>query len=307
MSPCNRIAVVTGAAGFLGSHTTERLLERGYEVRAIDIPGAPFDANLRTVLQSPHLTLDCRNILDIKATDSVFAGASVIFHCAGIADHRLSTTDPELYMSANFLAVVRILEAARHRKNIRVIYPSSAAVYGTAVPPTREDHPINPGNPYGLSKWLGEEACHHWHKVFGVPTLSFRIFNCYGPRGLTGGPVVFFAQKRLKGEPLTLTGDGSAQRDFIYVADVIDAFIAGAESDRAGESYNLGTGIPETVRRLAELVGGEIVCIPARPEPPVILADISKIRRELGWAPRVTLAEGIKRVLDDMGLSSLRR
>lgn len=300
-----RTAVVTGAAGFLGSHLVERLLENGYAVRALDLPTAPFDVNLKRVEQNARLRIEARNILDVSADDPIFSGVAALFHCAGIADHRASMSTPELYMNANFMAVVRVLEAARAHKIAKLIYPSSAAVYGTAAPPTREDHPINPGNPYGLSKWLGEEACQHWHKVFGVPSLSFRIFNCYGPRAYTSGPVGLFVQKRKNGEHLTLTGDGSAQRDFIHVSDVVDAMIAGAESNYAGEAYNLGTGVPETVLRLAKLVGGDIAFLPPRPEPPVILADVSKIRSHLNWRPKVSLADGILTVLAEAGLVSV--
>ncbi len=290
-------SLVTGAAGFLGSHTVEALLAKGHKVVALDLPGTSFEANLGPVLANPALTTVARDLMSIPADDSFFAGIDYIFHCAGIPDHIASMKTPEPYIQANVAAVVRVLEAARAHAIKKVVYPSSAAVYGTAVPPTREDHPINPDNPYALTKWMGEEVCRHWSKVFGVGTVSFRVFNGYGPRSAISGPVGFFLKRKKAGEPLTVTGDGSQTRDFIYVSDIVDALIAGALSDRSGEVYNLATGKPESVKHLAELVGGDIAFIPPRPEPPVILADVSKLKTELGWEPKVSLAEGIARMV----------
>ncbi|KIL97785.1 UDP-glucose 4-epimerase [Paramagnetospirillum magnetotacticum MS-1] len=288
------VALVTGAAGFLGSHTIEALLAQGHRVRGLDLPGARFEDSLGALLDHPGLSLDKRDLLDIPADDPIFAGVDVIYHCAGIADHVPSLQVPERYMQANVMAVVRVLEAARHHKVRKVINASSAAVYGIAAAPTAEDHPINPVNPYGLTKWMAEEACAHWSKVFGVATLSFRIFNCYGPRATASGPIGFFLKKAAAGEALTVTGDGTQERDFIHVSDVVAAFLAGAASEKSSAAYNLGSGRPETVNRLAELVGGAITYIPARPgEPKVILADTTRIRAELGWEPKVSLAAGI--------------
>ena len=289
-----RSSLVTGAAGFLGSHTVEALLARGDRVRALDLPDARFEASLGALLGHPALTVDRRDLLSIAAADPVFQGVDAIYHCAGIADHVPSMQVPERYMQANVMALVRVLEAARHHEVRKVINASSAAVYGIAQAPTAEDHPINPVNPNGLTKWMAEEAFAHWSKVFDVATISFRIFNCYGPRATASGPVGFFLQKAAAGEPLTVTGDGTQERDFIHVADVVAAFLAGAASERGGTAYNLGSGTPETVNRLAELVGGTIQYIAPRPgEPKVILADTTRIRAELGWAPKVSLAEGI--------------
>lgn len=290
-------SLVTGAAGFLGSHTVEALLARGHKVIALDLPGTAFATNLSAVLGSPALTTLTRDLMEIPADDSLFAGLDFIFHCAGIPDHIASMKTPEPYIQANVAAVVRVLEAARAHGVKKVVYPSSAAVYGTATPPTREDHPINPDNPYALTKWMGEEVCHHWSKVFGVGTVSFRIFNGYGPRSAVSGPVGFFLKRKKEGLPLTVTGDGTQTRDFIHVDDIVDALIAGALSDRSGEVYNLATGKPQSVLELARAVGGEISFIPPRNEPPVILADVSKLKSELGWEPKVSLAEGIARMV----------
>lgn len=290
------VSLVTGAAGFLGSHVVEGLIAQGHRVHALDLPGARFAANLAAVQTHPALEIIERDLMSIPAEDSFFSGIDTIFHCAGNPDHIASMKQPEPFIQANVTTVVRVLEAARHHGMKKVIYPSSAAVYGTAVPPTREDHPINPDNPYALTKWMGEEACLHWSDFFKVPTLSFRVFNGYGPRS-AGGPVNFFIRRKRNGETLTVTGTGEQTRDFIYVSDVVDALIAGAQSDRSGEAYNLATGIPQSVLQLAQLVGGEIQHVEPRPEPPVILADVSKIKTHLGWEPKVSLAEGVALML----------
>jgi UDP-glucose 4-epimerase len=298
MSTNTKIALVTGAAGYLGSHTVDKLLCRGYKVRGIDLPNARFEANLGAQLNCPSLKIEPADILSIDPEAAIFADTDYIFHCAGIADHIASFSEPERYIDVNVKAVVRVLEAARYHNVTKVIYPSSAAVYGTAEWPTSEEHPINPGNPYGFSKWLGELAINHWHQVFGVPSISYRIFNGYGPRAETSGVVGAFLKRRRAEQPIGILGDGSALRDFIYVSDIVDAFLLGAESDVAGRVYNIASGSPRSVKELAELMGCEIEYGPAREgEPPVICGDISKIMTDLGWKPSVSLEDGIKSLL----------
>jgi len=171
--------------------------------------------------------------------------------------------------------------------------------------PTREDHPIVPQYPYALSKYQGEQACLHWHRVYGLPVNSIRIFNAYGPRVRTTGAYgavfgVFFRQK-LAGRPFTVVGDGTQSRDFLFVTDVATAFLAAGETERTGEIWNLGAGNPQTVNRLVDLIGGETVYIPKRPgEPDCTWADTSKIVRDLGWRPVVSFEEGVKRMMADI-------
>ncbi len=296
MSP--RTIIVTGAAGFLGSHTVEALLRQGHAVRGLDLPQARWQDYLGTVLGHPALTSDRRDLLDVPADDPVFAGADAVIHCAGLADHAPSMTDPELYMRVNVLGTVRILEAARAHAIGRVVNLSSAAVYGIASAPTAESHPINPLNPYALTKWMGEEACEAWSRLYGVSTVSFRVFNCYGPRAQTGGILVALMGRRRAGLPLMLTGTGDQQRDFVFATDAAEALALGALTPGAAGAYNLGSGRPETIRRVAELMGGPIEYGPARTnELPIILADISRARRDLGWEPTTGLEDGIARLL----------
>jgi UDP-glucose 4-epimerase len=206
----------------------------------------------------------------------------------------------------NVQGTVAVLEAARAANARKVVYAASSSCYGLAATPTREDHPINPEYPYALSKYQGEMAGFHWHKVYGLPVNSIRIFNAYGTRVRTTGAYgavfgVFFRQK-LAGKPFTVVGDGSQRRDFIYASDVASAFLAAAETPAAGEVWNVGAGNPQSVNRLIELIGGDKIEIPKRPgEPDCTWADIGKITRELGWAPQVPFEEGVGRMMAEIG------
>jgi len=182
---------------------------------------------------------------------------------------------------------------------------SSSSCYGLAAVPTGEDHPIDPQYPYALSKYQGEQAAFHWHRVYGLPVNSVCIFNAYGPRVRTTGVYgavfgVFFRQK-LAGKPYTVVGDGTQRRDFIYVTDVAQAFLAAARTSISGERFNVGAGNPQSVNRLIELLGGDVVYVPKRPgEPDCTFANISKIVSQLGWKPVVPFEDGVRRMLVDI-------
>jgi UDP-glucose 4-epimerase len=302
-----RISVVTGGAGFIGSHMVDLLLARGYAVRVIDSLVGGREANLAQHAADPKLTLDRRDIRCLDAGDALFADADLVFHFAGIGDIVPSIERPVDYMDINVQGTVRVLECARAAKVRKLVYAASSSCYGLAAVPTREDHPIAPEHPYALSKYAGELAVLHWHRVYRLPANAIRIFNAYGPRVRTTGAYgavfgVFFKQK-LAGKPFTVIGDGTQRRDFLFVTDVATAFLAAAESDFAGAVWNLGAGNPQSVNRLVELLGGEVVYIPKRPgEPDCTWADIAKIRRELGWQPAVPFDDGVRRMMADIEL-----
>jgi len=295
------IAVVTGGAGFIGSHMVDLLLERGFAVRVIDNLKGGREANLAHHAAEPGLSLDRRDVRALAPGDALFAGARYVFHFAGIGDIVPSIEQPAEYMSVNVQGTVHALEGARHARAARFVYAASSSCYGLADVPTREDHPLAPQYPYALSKLMGEQAALHWRKIYRLPVNSIRIFNAYGPRVRTTGAYgavfgVFFKQK-LAGKPFTIVGDGTQSRDFLYVTDVARAFLAAAETEREGEIYNLGAGNPQPVNRLVELLGGERVHIPKRPgEPDCTWADIAKIKAQLGWAPAVSFEDGVRRM-----------
>jgi len=295
------VAVVTGGAGFIGSHMVDNLLAHGYRVRVIDNLVGGHEKNIAHLKNNADFSFEHADIRDLNPGASVFEGVRHVFHFAGIGDIVPSIERPIEYMSVNVQGTVHVLECARAAKVGKFVYAASSSCYGLAATPTREDHPISPQYPYALSKYMGEQASFHWHQVYGLPVNSIRIFNAYGTRVRTTGAYgavfgVFFRQK-LAGKPFTVVGDGTQTRDFLYVTDVAEAFRLAAETPKTGEIWNLGAGNPQPVNRLVDLLGGEKTYIPKRPgEPDCTWADISKITRDLGWRPQISFEEGVARM-----------
>ena len=301
-----RIAVVTGGAGFIGSHMVDRLLDEGFRVHVIDnLVGGRLE-NLAHRKGDPNLAVETRDILDLLPDDKLFAGAEYVFHFAGIGDIVPSIDKPVDYLTTNVMGTVKVLECARRARVRKLVYAASSSCYGLADVPTREDAPIQPEYPYALSKYMGEEAVLHWGRVYRLPVNSIRIFFAYGTRSKTSGAYgavfgVFLAQK-IAGKPYTLVGDGTQRRDFLFVTDVARAFFLAATSERVNEVFNLGAGNPQTVNRLIELLGGgEVVHLPKRPgEPDCTWADITKIERDLGWKQLVSFEDGVGQMLKNL-------
>ena len=305
MTSPRKTAVVTGGAGFIGSHMVDLLVERGYAVRVIDNLVGGREANIARHVGNPHVVFEQSDIRAYQPGHSLFAGVDYVIHFAGIGDIVPSIEQPMEYMSVNVQGTVHMLECARHAGVKKFVYAASSSCYGLATTPTGESHPITPQYPYALSKYQGEQATLHWHKVYHLPANAIRIFNAYGTRSRTSGAygAVFgvFLKQKLANQPFTVIGDGTQRRDFLYATDVAAAFLLAAESPMEGEIWNLGAGNPQSVNRLVELLGGPVVHIPKRPgEPDCTFADIGKIRRELGWSQRVSFEEGVQRVLDDI-------
>lgn len=300
------VAIVTGGAGFIGSHMVDLLLGQGWQVRVIDDLSGGHEKNLAHHRDNPDLQCHWLDIRRLEPSSPIFAGAHYVFHFAGIGDIVPSIERPTEYMDTNVQGTVRVLECARAAGVRKLVYAASSSCYGLAAVPTREDHPIAPEHPYALSKYLGEQAVFHWHKLYGLPVNSVCIFNAYGTRVRTTGAYgavfgVFFRQK-LAGLPFTVVGDGTQSRDFVYASDVAKAFLLAATTGISGERFNLGADDPQTVNRLVELLGGEAVHIPKRPgEPDCTWADTAKIRTRLGWAPEVGFEEGVRRMTAEIG------
>jgi UDP-glucose 4-epimerase len=300
-----KISVVTGGAGFIGSHMVDLLLKKGHEVRVIDNFTGGREENLAHHRENADLKIYSMDIRDLSADFSGFQGANYIFHFAGIGDIVPSIENPVDYMAVNVQGTVKVLECARYNKVKKFVYAASSSCYGLAEVPTKEDAPISTQYPYALSKYFGEQASFHWHNVYGVPVNAIRIFNAYGPRVRTTGAYgavfgVFFKQK-LAGKPFTVVGDGTQSRDFLYVSDVVEAFYQAGMTDLSGQIWNLGAGNPQSVNTLVGLIGGEQVHIPKRPgEPDCTWADISKIQRDLDWSPKVSFGEGVALMMKDI-------
>jgi UDP-glucose 4-epimerase len=301
------IAVVTGGAGFIGSHMVDLLLDRGFCVRVIDDLSGGREANLAHHAQNSDLACHWKDIRTLAPGDPIFSDCRYVFHFAGIGDIVPSIERPIEYMDINVQGTVRALECARAAKVKKFVYAASSSCYGLAATPTREDHPIAPQYPYALSKYQGEQAVFHWGNVYRLPVNSICIFNAYGLRVRTTGAYgavfgVFFRQK-LEGKPYTVVGDGSQSRDFIYATDVAEAFLAAAETDIVGERFNVGAGAPKSINQLVSLLGGDVVYVPKRPsEPDCTWADITKISTLLDWRPKVPFEEGAPRMMQQIHL-----
>jgi UDP-glucose 4-epimerase len=294
-----RRAIVTGGAGFIGSHMVDLLVERGCAVDVIDNLVTGRRENLAHHQGNPSVRLHVTDMCDLPPESPLFRGVDYVFHFGGIGDIVPSIERPLEYIRSNVNGTLAVLEASRRAGVGKLVYAASSSCYGLATElPTTESAPIQPEYPYALSKWLGECAALHWAKVYRLPVNSIRMFNIYGPRVRTTGAYgavfgVFLAQK-LHGKPLTVVGDGTQRRDFVFVTDVARAFLLAAEADQSGEIFNLGSGNPQTVNRLVELIGGDVVHVPKRPgEPDCTWADIRKIRQSLGWEPTVPFEEGV--------------
>ena len=298
--------IVTGGAGFIGSHLVERLLKDGHEVTVLDNFATGRSENLAQHSDEPRLTIHRVDVAEPESIKPYFNGIEWIFHLAALADIVPSIQQPLKYHRANVDGTIAVLEAARSSGVKRFIYTASSSCYG--IPdefPTPETAPIRPMYPYALTKYLGEQYVLHWSKVYNLPCISLRLFNVFGPRSRTTGAYgavfgVFLAQK-LAGNPFTVVGDGTQTRDFTFVTDVVDAMVQAAESRAEGEVFNIGSGGMYSVNYLVELLGGEVKHIPKRPgEPDCTFADISKISQGLGWQPKVGFEEGVKIMLDNI-------
>ena len=296
-------AVVTGGAGFIGSHMVDLLVDHGYSVVVIDNLVTGRAENLAQHRREPRVEFHETDMCAVAADSRLFTDIDYVFHFGGIGDIVPSIERPLQYMRANVDGTLAVLEASRHAGVRKFVYAASSSCYGLATElPTTEEALIRPEYPYALSKYLGESAALHWAQVYRLPVISIRMFNVYGPRVRTTGAYgavfgVFLAQK-LHGKPYTVVGDGSQRRDFVYVTDVARAYLMAAESSQAGEVFNLGSGNPQTVNRLVELMGGEVVHVPKRPgEPDCTWADIGKLQRVLGWKPEISFPQGVVAML----------
>ena len=294
-------AIVTGGAGFIGSHLVDALLAENISVRVIDNYSTGRPENLAHVAGQVELVE--ADFAKSGSWQKLFQDTDWVFHLGALADIVPSIQRPADYFQANVDGTFNVLEAAKNAGVKRFVYAASSSCYG--IPdkyPTSEDADISPQYPYALTKRLGEELVMHWAQLYNLPAIALRLFNVYGPRSRTSGTYgavlgVFLAQK-LANKPFTVVGDGTQTRDFTYVTDVANAFLTAAQSSVCEEVFNVGSGETVSVNRLVELLGGEVTYIPKRPgEPDCTYADITKIRRDLKWQPKVSIKQGVDNVL----------
>jgi UDP-glucuronate 4-epimerase len=306
--------LVTGGAGFIGSHLGERLLARGDRVACLD----SFDdyyspevkqGNLAACETHPDFHLEIGDIRDEAAVSQVFAQwgpFDAVVHLAALAGVRTSVSRAEDYLSVNVLGTQSIWRAAVTHTVGRFVFASSSTVYGENSGPFREtDACGRPLSPYGASKAGAEALCHTYHHLHGVPTICLRLFSVYGPRLRPDLAMYRFAEAIQEGRPLPLYGDGSAQRDFTFIADIVDGFLASLEADVSFEVLNLGNSRPLTVLRLIHLLetafdrSAQIDRQPARAEDAAVTcADTSRAQQVLGYDPRVPFEEGVPQFVE---------
>ncbi len=298
--------LITGGAGFIGSHLAERLLSDGHDVIVIDNCSTGRIENLRHLNESMKLHVFEGDIQDIDRIESAFQNVDWVFHLAALAEIVPSIETPMAYHNSNINGTISVLEASRRHGVERFVYAASSSCYGIPdVYPTPEDAQMRPQYPYAFTKMVGEQYVMHWERVYGLPAISLRMFNIYGPRSRTKGTYgavfgVFLAQK-LAGKPFTVIGDGTQTRDFTFVTDAVDAFVASAASELRGEIMNIGSGNTYSINRLVELLDGEVTYIPKRPgEPDCTFADTTRIKEELNWSANVSLEEGVQVMLENI-------
>jgi UDP-glucuronate 4-epimerase len=307
--------LVTGGAGFIGSHLVERLLESTDErVVALDSFDPFYDPNrkrrnLVEVMDNPRFKLVVGDVSDGATVDSTWRAHAItdVIHLAGYAGVRPSLDQPLPYVRANVSGTLVLLEAARRHGCRRFLSASSSTVYGNDAPvPFREDRlGRTPASPYGVTKRAAELMCRLYHELYGVPTLSLRYFSVYGPRLRPDLAMCIFSQAILEDRPLPLFGGGSAERDFTYIDDIIDGTIAAWRSEVQGDEVNLGNNRPVGMRRIIYLLesaigkSAQITALPEKPgEMRVTCADTSKACRFFGYAPRVPIEQGIVKFVE---------
>jgi UDP-glucose 4-epimerase len=293
--------LVTGGAGFIGSHLVERLHALGHRVRVLD--------NLsqgRIEWVHPSAEFIEGDITQLSLCRRACEGVTGVFHLAAMSKVAPSIDKFEFCTEQNIIGTQNLLIAARDAQVRKVVYSGSSTYYGNGAPPQSESALPNCLNPYAVSKYVGEQFCEIFTRLYRLPTVTLRYFNVYGPRQPAVGAYalvlgIFIDQWR-RGEPLTIHGDGSQRRDFIHVSDVVEANLAAFASDVEGMAMNVGSGTSISIREIANLISDRQVSLSRRAgDAEVTLADISRIRQFLGWEPKVSFAEGLRKLLDAQG------
>ena len=289
--------LVTGGAGFIGSHLCEGLLARGYAVRVMD--SLIYGRREWVPAACEFMESDIR---DMASCQRAARNMDAVLHCAAMSRSGPSQEAIEICTGSNITGTQNMLLAARDAGVRRFIYSGSATYYGNRMPPHRESDPPDLLNIYGLTKFVGEQYALMFDKDFDLPSLVLRYFNVYGPRQPENGAYALvlgiFLKRKMEGKPLEIHGDGSQRRDFIHVRDVVAANIAALESGVRGDVFNVGSGASLSVKELADMISPVQIHTEARKnDSAATLADISKIKAALGWSPRISFAEGLKELL----------
>jgi UDP-glucose 4-epimerase len=297
--------LVTGGAGFIGGHLVERLIANQHHVIVIDNESATSSDKFNWFEKAENHKCD---ILDRDRMDLIFSsGVDYVFHLAAETKIQLAVEQPEKCFNTNINGTAIILELAKKYKTKRVIVASSSSVYGFNEVPNHELQHPDCLNPYAASKLCDEIICNTYYKIYNLESICFRFFNVYGERMPNRGsyaPVIaVFDRQKLNNEKMTITGDGQQKRDFVYVHDVIDAMLSGmstTNSNCIGQFYNIGSGKNISINDVAKIMKGDYVYIPERKgDAKETLADLTKIKKDLNWTPKVELADWLNKFCEN--------
>ena len=298
---------VTGGAGFIGSNLVDELIKLNHKIIIIDNLSTGNIKNIKhNIKKIKFFNIDISKEKNNFKLKNILKKVDCVFHLAGLADIVPSIEKPNNYYNVNVTGTLNMLQASKYNNVKKFIYAASASCYGKSPRlPTDEKNKINLEYPYALTKNLGEKLVLHWEKIYNLNSSSFRFFNVYGPRsrktGAYGAVFGVFLSQRINNKPLTIVGNGKQTRDFIYVADLVNALVLAIKRSKPGEIYNIGSGKETSVNQIAELIGGKKIFIPKRPgEPLRSLADINKAKKHLKWKPKTTINEGVKVLLENI-------
>ncbi|HUB09394.1 MAG TPA: NAD-dependent epimerase/dehydratase family protein [Myxococcales bacterium] len=290
--------LVTGGAGFIGSHLAEKLLALGHRVRVLD----NLSQGKREWVPAGAELLE-GDIVDPALCRRACAGVSGVFHLAAMSRVAPSIERIDFCTEQNVIGTQNVLVAARDAKVRKVVYSGSSTYYGSQPPPSREDMLPQCLNPYALSKYVGEQYCELFSRLYGLPTVTLRYFNVYGARQPHQGAYalvlgIFLDQKK-RGEALTIHGDGAQRRDFVHVRDVVEANLAAFRSAAQGVACNVGSATNHSVKEIADMISPKQVHLPRRAgDAEITLADISRARELLGWQPRIRFEDGLRELVE---------
>ena len=301
--------VVVGGAGFIGSNIVDKLVEQNHEVVIIDNLSTGKMENINPKATLCKVNIDDTDTETIECLVNCMKGTDTVFLLAAKARVQPSIENPVEYETNNTIGTLNVLKCASDAGVRRVVYSASSSAYGnTEKLPSKETDPINPLSPYGAQKYYGEVMCKMFSEVYGLETVSLRYFNIYGERQNVGGAyamvIGIFVDQLLKGEPMTIRGDGEQRRDFTYVGDVVNANILASQSEKVGngEVINIGNGDNRSINEIADMIGDNKVNVDPVIEPPETLADNSKAEELLGWKPKGNIDTWIPKYKKEMGL-----
>jgi len=299
--------VVVGGAGFIGSHIVDKLVEQNHEVVIIDNLSTGKMENVNPKASVEYI--DISNVNECPNMVEIMSGADALFLLAAKARVQPSIENPVEYETNNTIGTLNVLKCASDAGVRRVVYSASSSAYGnTEKLPSKESDPINPLSPYGAQKYYGEVMCKMFSEVYGLETVSLRYFNIYGERQNVGGAyamvIGIFADQKLRGEIMTINGDGEQRRDFTYVGDVVNANILASKSEKVGngEVINIGNGDNRSINDIADMIGGERIHREPVIEPKETLADNSLAEKLLGWKPTQNIEDWVPGYKKELGL-----